>query len=95
MSTIYIVRGQTGIYDDHYEWNVMAFTDKQQAQFRVSILHTILKEHNALYENGIDCAAYNDKDVKALLESEIKNFDPHFSLDYTGTEYQIEELELV
>lgn len=30
--TIYVVKGNTGMYDDFYEWNVKAFVDKRKAK---------------------------------------------------------------
>lgn len=95
MSYIYVVTGYTGHYDGSREWMVKAFNKKDNALEFVKQLTDILIKHNVHVSNYKDdpdlcCFDYRDKIYK-LVEYLDKNFD----MDYTGTEYDIKELELI
>lgn len=86
MKTIFIVVGTTGEYADAHSWNVRAFTELTKAQ---------------VYARG--CEEYaNDVQLKypyfsrgdARKEAIKKSPDPRCQIDYTGTEYTIETLDI-
>lgn len=82
---IYVVRGSTGEYSDRYEWIVKAFTDKVTAQWFVNDCSAIARDEFAnAEENEEGFFSYK-------VYSEL---DPKFSMDYTGTNYYLEEVEL-
>ena len=81
---IYIVTGSTGEYDDRYEWNVKAFSSKEKAD-------DLCGELNKLTE-GASKLSYKERDE--LAEAVQESLDPKCSIDYTGTYYNIEELEV-
>lgn len=81
---IYIVTGSTGEYDDRYEWNVKAFSSKEKADNLCGVL-------NKLMEGARDLTY---KERSKLEEKIQKSLDLKCSIDYTGTYYNIEELEV-
>jgi hypothetical protein len=81
---VYIVTGHTGEYDDRWEWKAKAFTSKEKADNLCGALNVLVKE-----SKGLD---YEDRDK--LMESIQESLDPMCSIDYTGTYYKVEELEV-
>ena len=80
---IYIVWGETGEYEDRESWNVKAFIHKQAAEeFRESC------------QIFADSLVSNDHPKKVKANGHLSP-DPYFYMDYTGTKYSIEKLELI
>jgi len=77
---IWIVSGATGQYSDYSEWNVAAFKSKEKADKFCQ-----------------DCQIEADK-VKDSGYEERDNFthkhDPQFYMDYQGTSYSVEMVEI-
>ena len=82
-STAYIVKGGTGEYDDRTDWYVYATTSKPEAL----ALHAALEKWCA--DNGCSC----EISVAKMMELRGKHppEDPGFKLDYSGTQYWIDE----
>jgi hypothetical protein len=79
---IWVVRGTTGEYSDRSEWPVCAYKDEQKAKDHAEMATKRAKEIEATRKNRYPrCEGLNE-------------FDPNMSIDYTGTEYFIEEMEL-
>ena len=93
---IYIVTGTTGHYDMITEWNVCAYTSEAEAQQR------IYKIRMKMIEFGF---AFNEEDYFSIpyyeLQTKLDEFksdpdcDPNFEYCYTGTDYEINEVELI
>lgn len=85
---VYVVRGSTGEYSGRSEWLVKAFLDKEEAENLVLLANQEAKrlfteyKHNTKHNNLYDFEYINTYDIK-------------FMMDYTGTNYYIEEVELV
>jgi hypothetical protein len=86
MKTIYIVQGHTGEYDDYRSWLVTAYLSEHAAQTRLDFLKSKVKEMKLNTE-----ATY---DLMYKKSKEMKQFDPDFKCDYTGTCYEIITLDL-
>ena len=77
---IYVIKGETGEYEDRHPWISKAFTNKELAQ------STMDEWQQYATDNFNDY--YND-DITA------NSPDPYFRMDYTGTKYRLIELELI
>jgi hypothetical protein len=84
---IYAVIGVTGEYSDRREWAVDAWRTEVKARARVESLARRIQElgitRDSRYTDG-----YDEK-VKTMRES-----DPEFDHDYTGTDYYVVPIEL-
>lgn len=90
-STVYMVVGFTGEYDDYTEWSVLAYHSKKAAEAHVIRAKAWAKE------NGVDWVSC--KEGCSLPWSErndlINPYDPHmFNISYTGVDYRIREVDL-
>ena len=100
MSTIFLVLGTTGEYNDRSEWVVGAFYDEEQANGRVGELRAeIVRVIDALggerpryVKDGLAYAVGSATDVG--VPSTLSVLDPGFQCDYTGTDYSVEPCEL-
>jgi hypothetical protein len=82
---VYLVKGHTGEYDDRSEWIAKAFLLEEKADDMKGGLNILLEKSG----NGM---SYEERD---LLEAIIREtLDPRCSIDYTGTYYTIEEVEV-
>jgi hypothetical protein len=81
---IYVVRGSTGEYSDRWEWLVKAFTDKITAENFVNDCSAIARRE---FDNANKSSSFWGYEKSSEL-------DPNFSMDYTGTNYYLEEVEL-
>ena len=80
---IYVVRGTTGEYSDRCEWPVKAFISEDAAKLLVT---------NATIEaSRIQASRPSDYQVP---EGESNRYDPNMDMDYTGTTYYYETVEL-
>lgn len=82
---VYIVRGHTGCYDDKYDWIAHAFISKERAEDTMAGLDTLVLNSDRL----------SSEDQGKLQEYIQENFDIQCSVDYTGTYYTLEELEVI
>jgi len=84
MSSIFIVHGSTGEYSDRSEWVVAAFTDLKRAEE--------WKEGAQKYASEL----FKSRAGRAgrLRHIGINPYDYYMVIDYTGTEYSIEEVSL-
>ena len=79
---IYIIIGETGEYADKCKWVSKAFTDQQLAKSYMNECQT--------YADSCDPNDWDERD-----NYKANSPDPHFDMDYTGTEYHINQHELV
>lgn len=95
---IYVIQGTTGEYSDRADWIVCAFEDKKQA----ATYEQDLTDLSANYFKGLKDASlhyylvYFEELTEELKEiyTKLLFFDPKFQMDYTGTSYWVEEIEL-
>jgi hypothetical protein len=80
---VYVVIGLTGEYSDRDEWVVCGFTSEDKAKERVELATARAR---ALF------AEYKDSYWKEVDEK--NEYDHAFKMDYTGTTYRYEELEV-
>jgi hypothetical protein len=79
---IYVVTGSTGEYSDRREWTVFAFMDEKKA---LDFADECEKEADRLNdERGGDFG----------LGGKTSKYDPFIQMDYTGTVYFVEQVEL-
>lgn len=90
---IYVVIGMTGEYSDRTEWMVRAYTNKEAAQAVVVEYTKKAKELEVRCRLPKDNPLYFNRYSADLLRQQHP--DPQFQMDYTGTEYYYEEVELV
>lgn len=89
MRTIYLVTGTTGEYADWSKWNVKAFDTMDMAINFMEEIHTVIQD--TLEGAGQE---HIDHATRTRLEKALKDLDPNVSIDYTGVDYEIEEIEL-
>ena len=79
---IYVVMGTTGEYSDRTEWTIAAYSDEEEAKKHVELAteRALIEEANSEI-NGWDYQPKND-------------YDTGMQIDYTGTGYYINEVEL-
>lgn len=77
----YVVWGTTGEYSDRSEWQVAAYTNKGQAEAHAAKLNELVAPIKDTYWSG------EGRRFKT-------EYDPKFSMDYTGTKYGVVELPL-
>lgn len=100
MQKIYILQGTTGEYSDRTDWIVRAYLDEANAigaQMDVTDAFAILRQH--MKDNNVEYYDFwhyekLDNQTKELYQ-QVKNIDPKFQMDYTGTSWWVKECELV
>ena len=101
MKTIYLIKGQTGEYDDYGDWEYKVFADKAVAERECERLNDILKKHKVHTDDYdrmyiVEHGDYSiTKELRKSAEEELSKFDHMITIDYTGAHYYITELELV
>jgi len=83
---IWVVFGWTGEYSDRSGWLVDAWDDESKAQERVTFLSEKYRELVGRHTRWSDA---HDNGIEAMRE-----IDPGFSCDYTGTHYYYKEADL-
>lgn len=82
---VYIVRGHTGCYEDRFDWIAHAFTSKERAEDTMAGLDELVRNSDRL-----------SSEAQGKLQEYIaENFDKNCSVDFTGTYYTMEELEVI
>lgn len=103
MSKIYLIMGQTGEHGDVCEWPVKAFHREVDCQQMVLAMNAYLKEtigkhrtedlyfapRRLMKDGELDPDRELMKEIELHME---KHYDPHFKMDYTGTEYTYIEI---
>ena len=84
MAKIYVVHGSTGEYSDRSEWFVIAYRDRARAD-----------------KHADDATVWAKQNERAFMQctpppegNPVNPFDPHMAMDYTGTDYYVDEVEL-
>lgn len=91
---VYVLYGTTGEYSDKSTWSIGAYMCKYKAIARMNLLNGILIQHKVHWDSSI----YVDRDLIGLVLNEMKSHpdgDPNLHIDYTGTKYEIEEIQLL
>lgn len=91
MKYVYVVRGSTGEYSDRSTWSVRAFLHELMAKDYVLFLDKKYNEAISCYSNS--SWHFDRKKLKDIEEKMLK-FDEQFMVDYTGTHYWYEQVEL-
>ena len=80
LGSVFIVVGSTGQHSDYMEWNVAAYPTETQGNAHRDAAQVVADSHKKLARN------YNFN---------LKNpHDPQYSIDYTGTSYRVEMVEV-
>ena len=85
MSKIYIVYGNTGEYSDRREWTVAAYADEAMAREHAELAMRWYQENDA-FEQSRKESDWQQKNPNP--------YDPYMSIDYTGTDWTVGEVEL-
>lgn len=93
MKKVYVIVGTTGEYNNSCEWNACAFLDERKAEVFCDGLNIKLKHLGAHVSQDAE-KLYRDRTVHANACEVMEKFDKNFRLDYTGTEYEVKEIEL-
>lgn len=80
--TIYIVTGSTGEYSDRTDWFVCGYRDKAQAEVHVTLAQEWSNEK------------FRDDDRRCDWDEKCP-FDPNHQMQYTGTRYDVAELDVL
>lgn len=92
---VYIVVGHTGEYEDKYEWNAFAFTSLEKAESKKKEGNDLLNKMRD--ESEVKSGAYYHlphDDREKMEEYMQNNFDKRCSVDYTGSYYTVDELDV-
>lgn len=74
---IWVVEGSTGEYSDSIQWPVAFYFSHKEAQIAVEFLSKMKDTARSLLRDGSDGSEI----------AFMKQFDPRFRADYTGTNY--------
>lgn len=83
---VYVVFGCTGEYSDHTQWNVAAYTEEEAANI-----------HANLANDWLHCNTLHKSQEPGLIGTRgvpENPYDPDMQLDYTGTSYCVEVIDL-
>ena len=94
MSTIYLVTGESGEYDDHRTWLVVAYTDRAAAESHAARANqastAIDRQRDEFYSGHQD-----ELDVFDRLQAmTVNEHDPGMVWGYPRPGYDVTELEL-
>ena len=88
---VYIVFGTTGEYSDRTEWPVRAFLSENEAAQLVAALDERVRIER-MDGSGFGPGYYERLDE---VTERMKDVDPNFQTDYTGTRYYVVDVPLV
>lgn len=88
---IYIVRGYTGEYSDQSNWLVKAFNKEKSAK---KLVDDLSKLCSLIFVEMKILGIHSEEFDQYINSSGILKLDPGFLMDYTGTLYTVEEIEL-
>jgi hypothetical protein len=83
---IYLVTAETGEYSDHQEWIVHAYRYRQEAERHAKAANHWCERHGCDRE----LSASQSLTETSALDNPL---DPEFRTDYTGTIYNVTEVE--
>ena len=86
-TTIYLLFGASGLYSDHSEWNLKAFTRKEGAEALKSTLEAKEVEIRRLRSD-------REYDAALAAEKALAAFDPKRGEQWEDVSYAIEEIQL-
>ena len=97
---VFVIIGNTGKYADRDFWFEKAYTSKQAADNRVKELEKLMEDMCLTGEAGNLSKMYKDRYfLRFQRQKEAfkkhQRGDPKFKMDYTGSFYTIEGIELV
>lgn len=82
---VHLVFGTTGEYSDRSEWLVGAFSTVDAAQNHIEALTKVYHQFDR-----VRCGYNRKKEEMTLLAEALKELDPSFREDYTGTAWYYE-----
>lgn len=88
MTTVYLVRGSTGEYDDYSEWIAAAFLAESEADLFVKQIETEIARIPVDLSNAHPAA-------RRELARQLQAIDPSCQVDYTGVTYQVIPIEIL
>ncbi len=92
MSTVYIVRGQSGEYDLAKEWLVCGYSDLEMAARAASKLNDWCKNQRCHVSDGVNC---DTLDYKEWPEPEgLPPDDVNFQYSFYGVNYDVVSLRV-
>ena len=81
--SVWVVVGETGEYSDYSEWNVAAFTTETEAiRFKEECEREVFRISDGTKGNP------------RLREGFRHSYDTQFHMDYTGTSYRVDMVEV-
>lgn len=86
---IYVVCGVTGEYSDRYEWLTRAFVDEKVAQLYITTLENTYRTFSQ-----DNCGYQRETEEMEELNRIMRELDPKFDEDYTGTQWFIRDVEM-
>jgi hypothetical protein len=84
---VYVIRGETGAYDDHAEWYVGYYNTQHAADTACAVLNDMSKQ----LEIALVVVSSNRAACNALIR-QCCVLDDQFMLDYDGTRYTVVRL---
>ena len=81
--SVWVVVGETGEYSDYSEWNVAAFTTESEA---INFKEECERETSRI--------SGGTKNSPRLREGFRHAYDTQFHMDYTGTSYRVDMVEV-
>lgn len=91
MSKVYVVYGNTGVYDDANSWPVKAFTSKEKMDI---FLEELLKRAEKFNEKLEMFSAKHNFLKREEFLIEVRELDRFCWSDYTGIRYTWDEVDL-
>jgi N-acetyl-beta-hexosaminidase len=92
---IYVVEGSTGEYSDHCEWPFAAYSREEDAQAAAAWLNEKVREFALKAEESVTPEEHRIRYPKRKKAAEqMRQYDPGFKTDYTGTDYTYWPIEL-
>ena len=84
---VYVIRGETGVYDDHTEWHVGYYNTRHAADTACAVLNAMSEQLEIIL-----VSAGTNHVARAALIQQCSVLDDQFNHDYGGTHYTVEEL---
>lgn len=89
---VYLVVGDTGQFGDRAKWTAKAFTSVSRAGAFCEELNAFLKFRGCHRDSIAQSDLYYES--SGVTEDALQEIDPQGRIDYTGTKYEVEELEV-
>ena len=93
VSTVFLLVGGTGEYDDYRSWNIRAYRDKELAENIAAQAQTHASEY---FKKATPNGPNDTNSINFQMLHEYQNpFDAKADMDYTGTNYSVKSIDLV